>query len=87
MTEIWIPEMLTAGKYPENEEEMLQYNLDTSLSNKFTYELISEYLFHSKIALGLFNNSRYFSEPELRFKPALIVIDFEMELYRESSKN
>ncbi|CRL07533.1 CLUMA_CG020498, isoform A [Clunio marinus] len=40
MNEIWIPEMLSAGKYPETEDDMLQYNLDNSMTNKMCYELI-----------------------------------------------
>lgn len=40
MDEVWIPEIMLAGKYPETEEEMLQYNLDHSMSSKLAYELI-----------------------------------------------
>lgn len=41
MDEVWIEEMLSAGKYPETEEEMLQLNADNSMS-KISYELISK---------------------------------------------
>lgn len=41
MDEVWIEEMLSAGKYPESEEEMLQLNADNSMS-KVSYELISK---------------------------------------------
>jgi hypothetical protein len=42
MDEVWIVEMLSAGKYPEGEEEMMQYNADNSMS-RITYELISKF--------------------------------------------
>lgn len=51
--------MAAAGKYPETEEEMENYNLSQANS----YELI---------------------KPEQRFKPKLTVIDFEMEMLRET---
>lgn len=47
LDEVWTSEMLTAGKYPENEEEMLQYNIDSSWSSKICYELISEFSIQS----------------------------------------
>ena len=40
LDEIWIPEMLSAGKYPETEEEMEQYNMNLSLTHKMSYDLI-----------------------------------------------
>lgn len=43
MDEIWILEIQLAGKYPETEDDMVQYNLDTSLANKMSYELISNF--------------------------------------------
>lgn len=43
MSQVWIPEMLEAGKYPETEEEMVQYNMDHSMSSKMSYELISKF--------------------------------------------
>lgn len=57
--------MLSAGKYPETEEEMETYNMN-STANKLSYDLI---------------------KPEQRFKPKMNIIDFEMEMFRESSKN
>lgn len=42
MDEIWISEIMLAGKYPETEEDMNTYNLDANMSNKISYELISE---------------------------------------------
>lgn len=44
MDEIWLPEMLSAGKYPESQEDMMQYNMDSSMTNKMAYELISKFL-------------------------------------------
>lgn len=43
MNEIWIDEMLTAGKYPDNDEEMMQYYLTGFSTNKLSYELISKF--------------------------------------------
>jgi len=43
MDEIWIDDMLTAGKYPETEDEMMQYYLTGFSTNKLSYELISEF--------------------------------------------
>lgn len=43
MDDVWTSEMLSAGKYPENEEDMMQYNMDNSLANKMSYELISKF--------------------------------------------
>jgi hypothetical protein len=40
MDEIWIIEMLSAGKYPENDEEMELYSINMSLANKMSYDLI-----------------------------------------------
>lgn len=51
--------MLTAGKYPETEEEMENFHIAQTNS----YQLV---------------------KPEQRFKPKLNVIDFEMEIFRES---
>jgi hypothetical protein len=65
LDEIWLPEMMSAGKYPDTEEEMELYNMTMSLKNKFCYDLI---------------------KPEQRFKPKLNIIDFEMEIFRESLK-
>lgn len=42
MDEIWIEDMLTAGKFPESEEEMMQYYQTGFSTNKLSYELISE---------------------------------------------
>lgn len=44
MDDVWIEEMLSAGKYPESEEEMLQLNADNSIT-KISYELISKCCF------------------------------------------
>lgn len=46
MDEIWLPEMLSAGEYPENEEIMQQYSMEQSQSHKTSYELISKLLSH-----------------------------------------
>lgn len=40
--EIWIKEMLEAGRYPETEEEMMQHTMDSATGNKMAYELISK---------------------------------------------
>ncbi|KAG5673316.1 hypothetical protein PVAND_003376 [Polypedilum vanderplanki] len=40
LDEIWLPEMMSAGKYPDTEEEMELFNLNTSLKNKLCYDLI-----------------------------------------------
>jgi hypothetical protein len=42
MDEVWLPEIMLAGKYPETEEDMNVYNMDTNMSNKISYELISK---------------------------------------------
>lgn len=57
--------MLSAGKYPETEEEMEVYNMNISTASKMSYDLI---------------------KPEQRYKPKMNIIDFEMDMFRESSK-
>lgn len=41
MDEIWLPAMLEAGKYPDTEEAMMQYN-DSTITEQMAYELISK---------------------------------------------
>lgn len=41
MDEIWLAAMLEAGKYPDTEEAMMQYN-DSTITEQMSYELISK---------------------------------------------
>lgn len=50
--EIWTPEMMSAGKYPETEEEMQNYNLQSM--DKMSYDLISKFPSFLLIALALY---------------------------------
>lgn len=76
--------MLLAGKYPETEEEMMQWNQDHSVTSKLSYELISKNQVTESLASNL--TAALFSEPEQRFRPKLNVIEFELELFRGTSK-
>lgn len=40
MDEIWVIEMLSAGKYPETEEEMEMYNISMTTASRMSYDLI-----------------------------------------------
>ena len=88
MDEIWVPEMLSAGKYPENEEEMLQYNLDPSMVNKLSFELISKSntIGRTSPVTKLIQFFNFSLEPDQRFKPKMNIIEFEMELFKDTSK-
>jgi len=65
LDEIWVVDMLAAGKYPETEEDMEIYNSNMSVTSKMSYDLI---------------------KPEQRYKPKMNIIDFEMDMFRESSR-
>ena len=69
---------------------MLQYNLDPSMVNKLSFELISKSNIKTigqvRPVTKLIQFFNFSLEPDQRFKPKMNIIEFEMELFKDTSK-